>query len=370
MPHTLAQKLALDLVRINTVNPPGNEAEAVRVVVPVLKESGFSIEEHPYGPGRTSLVARFGRTDCRPVMLSGHLDTVPLGSASWSCPPFSGNIVDGRLYGRGASDMKGGVAALVASAVHFASRNPDAPISVVLSANEEIGCDGVKKLLEANCLEQPKCILVAEPTANQPCLGHKGVLWLKVVFHGRTAHAAFPALGENALVKAAHAVVDLNKSVPRAESHPVMGELTMVTSRFLSGDNYNSVPDRAEVGIDIRSTITKNNEAICEDVGRVLAPYNAEIEVVFDLPPLWTDPETDTIREIFNSCDTICGQKHLPQVITFYTDGGLLGPGLNAPVVILGPGDPDMAHTVDESINLSDLGQGVDIYLEILSQLC
>jgi succinyl-diaminopimelate desuccinylase len=266
--------------------------------------------------------------------------------------------------------MKGGVAALVAAAAHFASRNPDAPISVVLSANEEIGCDGVKKLLDGDCLERPRCILVAEPTANVPCLGHKGVFWLKVVFHGKTAHAAFPSLGENALVKAAKAVVDLNNDIPRAAPHPVMGELTLVTSRFLSGDNYNSVPDHAEIGIDIRSTVNKSNKAIYRDVQSILAPYKSEIEIIFDLPPLWTEPEADTIPEIFSCCDNIRRQKHPHQVITFYTDGGILGPGLNAPVVILGPGDPDMAHTVDESINISDLDEGVDIYLEILSQLC
>lgn len=266
--------------------------------------------------------------------------------------------------------MKGGVAALVAAAAHFASLNPDAPISVVLSANEEIGCDGVKKLLDADCLEQPRCILVAEPTANEPCLGHKGVFWLKVVFHGKTAHAAFPELGENALLKAAEAVVELNRSAPRAEPHPVMGELTLVTSRFFSGDNYNSVPDRAEIGIDIRSTINKSNKALYQDVQSILAPCTGEIEVIFDLPPLWTEPAADTVQEIFSCCDNIRRQKHPQQIITFYTDGGILGPRLNAPVVILGPGDPDMAHTVDESINLSDLDQGVDIYLEILSQLC
>ena len=197
--------------------------------------------------------------------------------------------------------------------------------------------------------------------------GFSGSRWFFTV---KTAHAAFPSLGENALVKAANAVVDLNGFAPRGESHPVMGDLTLVTSRFLSGDNYNSVPDRAEVGIDIRSTINKSNQDIRRDIERIIAPYKGEIEIVFDLPPLWTDPETDTVRKIFSCCDNIRRQKHSRKIITFYTDGGILGPGLNAPVVILGPGNPDMAHTVDESINLSDLDQGVDIYLEILSQLC
>ena len=371
MPHTLAFSLAQDLVRINTVNPPGNETDAVRILAPLLKEAGFSINEYQYGPNRSSLVAHKGSTDKPAVMLSGHLDTVPFGAQPWEKPPLAGEVHNNKLYGRGSADMKGGVAVLVAAAIHFAAKVTDIPITLILSANEEIGCDGASRLIEEQVLPQARCILVAEPTGNMPCLGHKGVLWVKTTFHGTTAHAAFPQLGDNALLKAAQAVVALNHVTMSGYSHSVMGEPTLVTSKLVSGDNFNSVPDRAELGIDSRSTVNLTNEAILTKMKTLLAPFDAEFETIFDLPPLWTSPDSDIARSVIDCCNRIRGSQNEPRIAPFYTDGGILGPGLgNVPVIILGPGESGMAHQVDEYVAIADLKEGVDIYLEILSRLC
>ncbi|MBM9512040.1 M20 family metallopeptidase [Desulfogranum marinum] len=371
MPHTLAFSLAQNLVRINTVNPPGNETDAVRVLAPLLKEAGFSIKEYQYGPNRSSLVAHRGRLNQPAVILSGHLDTVPFGAQPWKRPPQSGEVHDNKLYGRGSADMKGGVAVLVAAAIHFAAKVTDIPITLILSANEEIGCGGVSRLIQEQVLPQARCVLVAEPTGNVPCLGHKGVLWVKATFHGTTAHAAFPHLGDNALLKAAQAVVTLNNGIVSGYSHPAMGEPTLVTSKLASGDNYNSVPDRAELGIDSRSTIALPNDAILSKIKTLLAHLDAELETIFNLPPLWTDPELDIVKSVIDCCDLIRGCRHESHIAPFYTDGGLLGPGLGGvPVIILGPGESGMAHQVNEHVAIADLREGLDIYLEILSRLC
>jgi succinyl-diaminopimelate desuccinylase len=369
--HNLAISLTQKLVQTNTVNPPGNELDAIHIITPLLQDAGFSLKEYEYGPNRSSLVAHKGRPDVPSIILSGHLDTVPFGSQPWTQPPLSGTVVDGKIYGRGSADMKGGVAVIVAAAVHFATRIKDVPITLVLSSDEEIGCGGVAQLLNDQVLPEARCILVAEPTGNEPCLGHKGVFWLKILFHGKTAHAAFPDLGENALVKAAKAVVALNNSFLSGNPHPVMGECTLVTSRCHSGDNYNSIPDLAEVGIDIRSTVNLSNATILKRIKELLAPLSPDIKILFDLPPLWTDPEEANVKEIFNACNVVRRQQHSPRIVTFYTDGGLLGPGLgNIPVIILGPGESGMAHKVDEYVRIADLHEAVDIYLEILSRLC
>lgn len=371
MAYNLTLSLAQKLVQIDTVNPPGNETEAVRILAPLLQEAGFTIKKFNYGPNRSSLVAHKGRTDRPSVILSGHLDTVPFGSQPWTMPPLGASVVDGKLFGRGSADMKGGVAVLVAAAIHSASTFKDSPLTLVLSADEEIGCAGVGKLIKNGVLPKARCILVAEPTGNIPCLGHKGVFWLKVSFHGKAAHAAFPELGESALLKAAKAVVALNGDIVSGKSHRVMGDSTLVTSRFFSGDNYNSVPDLAEVGIDIRSTVNWSHDAILHSIKKLLAPLEPEIEVIFDLPPLWTDPNTDIVKEIFSCCDFVRRQQHSPRIVTFYTDGGILGPGLGeVPVVVLGPGESGMAHQVDEYVRVEDLREAVDIYLKILSRLC
>lgn len=371
MNQSLAVSLTEQLIRVNTVNPPGNESDAIRIIAPLLQDAGFQIKEYPYGVNRSSLIAHKGRTDQPAVILSGHLDTVPFGATSWTTPPLEATIVDGRMFGRGAADMKGGVAVLVAAAVQFAATVKEQPITLVLSANEEIGCGGVTQLIHQQVLPKARCILVAEPTGNTPRLGHKGVFWVQSLFHGKTAHAAYPELGINALLKAAQAVVALNGGLLDGRIHEVMGEATLVTSRLRSGDNYNSVPDLAEVGIDIRSTVNWSHAVILDKIETLLASLSPQLKVVFDLPPLWTSPDTQCVPEIFAACDTVRNQRHPPEIVTFYTDGGVLGPGLgNAPVVILGPGDPGMAHQVDEYVTVEDLHQGVALYMEILDRLC
>lgn len=371
MAHNLALRLVKELIRINTVNPPGNESGAMRILIPLLQEAGFTVAEYPYGSGRSSIVAHFGRTDIPSLILSGHLDTVPFGAQPWTHGPLDAEVVDGKLYGRGAADMKGGVAVLVASAIDFATKGGEQPVTLLLTADEEIGCSGVAQLLAEAELPPARGVLVAEPTGNEPCLGHKGVFWLKSYFHGKTAHAAFPELGDNALFKAAEAVLKLGSGLDRGETHPVMGDMTLVASRFFSGDNYNSVPDKAEVGLDIRSTVNISNETILDGIKKIFAPYKAEIEVLFDLPPIWTDPQSPFVRDVAGCCSTVTGKDYPPRIATFYTEGGLLGPGLgDAPVIILGPGESGMAHKVDEFVEIDDLIRSIDIYLQILSKLC
>lgn len=364
--------LTQQLVNIDTVNPPGNEADAVRLVAPILSAAGFQVRQYDYGPNRRSLVAHKGRTDRPSILLSGHLDTVPFGSQDWTNPPLDAVLRGDRLYGRGTADMKGGVAVLVTAAVEFSSRIVETPVTVVLSADEEIGCSGVARLVQDGVIPEARCVLVAEPTSNEPCLGHKGILWLKALFHGKTAHAAFPDLGDNALVKAAQAVVALNDSVFAGKTHPVMGEATLVTSRFFSGDNYNSVPDLAEVGIDIRSTVNWSHSAMLKTVDRLLAPFGPEIEVLFDLLPIWTEPGSAVVDKVLGACEAVRGERQQhPRIVTFYTDGGVLGPALgDVPTFVLGPGDSGMAHKVDEYVRVKELIEGVEIYLEILSRLC
>lgn len=371
MAYELALSLTKELIQINTVNPPGNEKNGVDLLAPLLKNAGFSIKEHIYGDNRSSLIAHIGNRDKPSIMLSGHLDTVPFGAQPWAHPPLGSEIIDGKLYGRGAADMKGGVAVLVASAIEMASKIDDVPLTLVLSSDEEIGCAGVAKLLADKVIPKAKCILVAEPTGNVPCLGHKGVLWLKILFHGKTAHAAFPELGDNALIKAAQAVITLNSNLKMTATHPVMGQRTLVTSRIKSGDNYNSVPDLAELGVDIRSTVNQSNKEILQNIKTLLEPLNPEIEVLFDLPALWTEPDLQEAQNVFAACDSVEGTQHTPRIVTFYTDGGLLGPGLgNVPVIILGPGASGMAHKVDEYVEITDLNKSADLYVAIISRLC
>jgi succinyl-diaminopimelate desuccinylase len=135
-------ELTQELVRMGTVNPTNPEAPATEHVARLLEAGGFAVSRHAFAPGRTSLVARHGRGARDPLCFAGHIDTVPLGAAPWTRDPFGAEIADGKLYGRGASDMKSGVAAFVCAALDVARADPEAELVLVVVAGEETGCEG------------------------------------------------------------------------------------------------------------------------------------------------------------------------------------------------------------------------------------
>ena len=251
-----AVELTRSLIRYETINPPGNEQPCAEFLGSMLENAGFSIAYYPLGDNRANLIARIGgSTNKKPLCFSGHTDVVPLGAAPWSVAPFGGDIGDGRIYGRGSTDMKGGVAAFVAAAIELAPKLAGTPgLVLVISAGEETGCDGVNDLAARtdNVLGEAGAMIVAEPTANRPLVGHKGVLWMEGVSKGVTAHGSMPEKGVNAVYKAARVVGRL-ETLNLADGHDVsIGAPTLNIGWLRGGMNVNSVPDEARFGIDIR----------------------------------------------------------------------------------------------------------------------
>lgn len=181
-----ALELTRQLLRFNTVNPPGDERDCARHLGRLLENAGFAVAYHEFADKRTNLIARVGGTaDTKPLCFTGHIDTVPLGAVAWRADAFAGDIDDGRLYGRGSSDMKGGVAAFVVAACRLAPKLRATPgIVLAITAGEETGCEGASHLAaRPDVLGPAGALVVAEPTGNVPCVGHKGALWL----HARTS---------------------------------------------------------------------------------------------------------------------------------------------------------------------------------------
>ena len=140
-----------------------------------------------------------------PIVLSGHFDTVPLGNKKWNVDPFAGQVSDGKIWGRGSSDMKGGLAAMILASISaFKISPPDGGIRLIFSAAEELGCIGIQQLARIiNGSGKASAVIVGEPTSNHPYIGHKGALYLNAVTTGITAHSSMPHLGDNAIYKAA-----------------------------------------------------------------------------------------------------------------------------------------------------------------------
>src|SRR5882672_5495157 len=206
-----AISLTRTLLAFDTINPPGREADCARHAGALLEEWGFRVEYHDYEPGRTSVVARAGGSDAKaPLCLTGHLDTVALGARPWTKGAFSGETEGDKLYGRGTSDMKAGVAAMLLAARSFAQHLSGTPgLVIVLTAAEEGGCIGSQHLARTQLLGKAGAQLVGEPTSNYPNVGHKGSLKFHARFRGVSAHGSMPELGENAIYKASKAALKL-----------------------------------------------------------------------------------------------------------------------------------------------------------------
>jgi succinyl-diaminopimelate desuccinylase len=367
-----AVSLTRSLLAYDTINPPGRERDCARHAGALLEEWGFRVAYHEYEPGRTSLVARAGGSDARaPLCLTGHLDTVALGARRWSKDPFAGETDGDRLYGRGASDMKAGVAAILLAARSFARRFDATPgVVIVLTAAEEGGCIGSYNLAKSELLGRAGALVVGEPTANYPYVGHKGSIKFHARFRGVSAHGSMPELGENAIYKAARAVQALESFDFRASAHALMGGPTMNVGTFAGGSGVNMVPDTAAIGVDIRTVPGMDHGALIarlrEAIGR-----DAEMDVFSNLPPVWTPPEAEWIERVFDICATQLGSRPEPRTATYMTDAAnLLKVYAGAPTVVLGPGQPELAHQTDEWCSQERIRQAVALYEAIIKDWC
>ena len=364
--------LTKELLAFDTINPPGRERDCARRTGALLEEWGFRVDYHDYEPGRTSVVAHAGGTDGKaPLCMTGHIDTVALGARPWSKDPFSGQTDGDKLYGRGSSDMKAGVAAILVAARSFAKKLNGTPgLTVVLTAAEEGGCIGSQHLARTKLLGKAGALLVGEPTSNFPYVGHKGSIKFHANFKGVSAHGSMPHLGSNAIYKAARAVTELERFDFRAAVHPVMGSPTMNVGTMTGGSGVNMVPDTASIGVDIRTVPGMDHKELLDRLRKTVGD-DAEMQVFSDLPPVWTAPEQEWVGRVFNICKTHLGARPDAKTATYMTDAAnLLKAYVGAPTIVLGPGEPQMAHQTDEWCSVERIRQSVAMYEAIIKDWC
>ncbi len=358
-----------DLLRFNTINPPGQEAACARYLGDALSKVGFCCKYKELGPNRLSLVATIGGQEGRlPLGFTGHIDTVPLGGAPWTKDAFGESLEGGKLFGRGSSDMKSGVGAFVAAAIASADelRN-SAGVTMVITADEECGCGGAKQLVEdGTLLGKVGALIVGEPTNNYPLVGHKGALWLEAVAKGVTAHGSMPERGVNAVYKAAKAVMALeNFHFPDCK-HRLMGSPTLNVGNFFGGMNINSVPDSARIGIDIRTVAGMNHADVKARVQEAIGP-DLELNTMVDVGPVFTEPENDWVQQVFGIMEKQLGEAPQAKTVSYFTDAAILHQAyVNTPTVVLGPGEAQMAHQTDEYCLVDRLEQGFDGYRDLI----
>ena len=359
-----AVSLTRSLLRFDTVNPPGRERDCARYAGSLLQEWGYRVASHAYADPRTSVIARAGGSDAKaPLCLTGHLDVVPVGARAWTHDPFSGETDGDRLYGRGASDMKAGVAAILLAARGMAKKLAATPgVVIVLTAAEEGGCIGSRHLSQQRALlGKAGAMIVGEPTSNYPLVGHKGSVKFHARFKGVSAHGSMPHLGVNAIYKAARALGKLELFDFGVAAHPVMGKPTLNVGTIEGGNTVNAVPDAADIGVDIRTVPGMDHEKLIQRLSGLLG--EAEVDVFSNLGPVWTEPDLEWVQRVFEICKPYVEDRLEARTAPYMTDAAnLLKVYAGAPTVVLGPGEAAMAHQTDEYCSQERIRQSVAIY--------
>jgi succinyl-diaminopimelate desuccinylase len=362
-------ELTRTLVRFDTVNPTTPERACAEHLGAMLEAGGFSVARYEFAPGRTSLVARTGPGLRPPLCFAGHIDTVPFGAAPWKRDPLGGELDGGKLYGRGASDMKSGVAAFVSAALDVARAPRGTDLLLVIVAGEETGCEGSAHLARtAGALGSAGALVVAEPTDNYPLVGHKGALWLQARTRGVTAHGSMPERGVNAVYKAARAVTRLEGHHFEVTPDPLLGAPTLNVGTIAGGLNVNSVPDQAVIGIDIRTVPAQRHAAVRDELQRLLGD-EVELSTLIDVKALRSDANHPWVREVFEVAAPIVGEWPRARAASYFTDASMLTPAFgDVPTVILGPGELALCHQTDEYCLVERVQQAAALFRELAAR--
>ena len=364
-----SRQLLEKLVAFDTTSRESNLA-LIDFVWRYLNDLGVSGEIiHNAERSKANLYARLGPAGDGGVMLSGHSDVVPVEGQNWSVPPFTLTERDGKLYGRGTADMKGYIACMLAAVPHFLAQPLKQPLHLAISYDEEVGCLGVRTLLEALLQrpEKPSICLIGEPTELQPVLGHKGKLGVRCEVKGAACHSAYAPQGVNAIEYAAqlvHQLTAIGERLAQTEQHDTRFDppfTTVQTGIIRGGTVLNIVPAECVFDFEVRTLPQHDAQAVAAEIETFaqseLVPRMQAVAVdsairfypISGYPGLLTDAQSDAARLI-----AYLTQSSDFSTVAFGTEGGLFHQA-GIPSVICGPGSMAQGHKPDEFISIAQL---------------
>jgi len=364
-----SRQLLEKLVAFDTTSRESNLA-LIDFVWRYLNDLGVSGELiHNAERSKANLYARLGPAGDGGVMLSGHSDVVPVEGQNWSVPPFTLTERDGKLYGRGTADMKGYIACMLAAVPHFLAQPLKQPLHLAISYDEEVGCLGVRTLLEALLQrpEKPSICLIGEPTELQPVLGHKGKLGVRCEVKGAACHSAYAPQGVNAIEYAAqlvHQLTAIGERLAQTAQHDTRFDppfTTVQTGIIRGGTVLNIVPAECVFDFEVRTLPQHDAQAVAAEIDTFaqseLVPRMQAVAVdsairfypISGYPGLLTDAQSDAARLI-----AYLTQSSDFSTVAFGTEGGLFHQA-GIPSVICGPGSMAQGHKPDEFISIAQL---------------
>lgn len=352
------------LVAIDSRNPtlvpgaPGEEGVAVALAA-TLRAWGFDVQLVEAAPGRPNVVARIGRPGGRALLFNGHLDVV--GVDGMVHPPFAPEERDGRLYGRGSCDMKGGVAAMCAAAARAAANGLDGELIVSAVVDEEYASAGTRALVASGL--RADAAIVTEPTRLAVNPAHRGFVWVELTFRGRAAHGSRYDLGVDAIRHAGLVIAALDQlqhEVLDRRTHPLLGHASLHAATIEGGAGWSTYPDHCTLRIERRTLPGESTDAVLDEFAAVCARVRSyEPALAVDVRHVLTQGPSDVAADapVVRALEAAMraeGETVLHEGMSAWTDAALLNDA-GIPAICYGPGDITLAHAAEEYVPLDDV---------------
>jgi len=384
-------ELATELIRMPSVNPPGDMRAIATLIQEHLRGIGLTVERFEPKPGVVSLIGRLEAGSGPTLILNGHMDVVPVGERDrWSWDPFGGERREGYLLGRGASDMKGGLAALLVALSMVASfKELRGSVLFMAVPDEETGGElGTRFLLDQG--HTGDACLIAEPSGQNPTIGQKGNLWLHAVASGVSAHGSLsPLVGENAIRKMerlietvysmwetewphperAWELIEHSRSILKAEGRTseaeALGRVTVNVGKIQGGEKINMVPGRCEAEFDLRIPLGLPAGDVLQELDRRIRDrFPKGVEVAPKTTPNeanHTEPEDPFVQMVLSAIQEVTGKPSCAMLQWASSDARFFR-HRSIPTVQFGPAELEGIHGYDERVKVSDLADAARVY--------
>ena len=381
-----ATRILQDLVRIPSVNPslvPGapGEAAIAAYLCQQMQSLGLQVENREVAPGRHNAIGILrGTGGGRSLLFNGHIDTV---SVEGIAEPYSAEIREGKLYGRGAIDMKGSLAATLAATREIVQRGKPLRGDVIFTyvADEEyasIGTESVVADIEQGRLPRPDAAINSEATGLSVGMGHRGFAWIEIETAGRAAHGSRPDLGVDAIIYMGKVLVEIDRlqqKLSRGPGHPLLGTGSVHASLIQGGRELSSYPDRCLLSVERRTVPPESEGDIAAEFGAILEAmrradpnFHASSRVTFVRNPWEADPGSDVVQVLARAIQDITGLEAKTMTQTAWLDAALLGDA-GISTVVFGPVG-EGAHAASEWIDLDSLGICAQVYVDVIEKFC
>lgn len=377
-----AMELTMKLVTIDSTDPGAYETEIGDFIFQYLNRPGVSVVKKEVLPGRFNIMARLeGERDAPPLVYICHMDTVTTGEG-WTVPPFGAEVIRGRIYGRGACDMKSGLACALSAFISMAEkagsgRKPRRSLVFIGTVDEEDFMRGAEAAIADGWVTKDCWVLDTEPTNGQIQVAHKGRTWFEITVKGVTAHASTPWKGADAIAAMAEIISRIRRSIAACPAHPDLGSSTVTFGQIEGGYRPYVVPDSCRVWIDMRlvpPTDTERAVTIVEEAMKAaekeIPGITASCRITGSRPYVEKDDHSPLLKALSDACEEITGEPAAVSYFPGYTDTAVIAGTLgNHNCMSYGPGNLELAHKPDEYVPCEDILRCEEVLTRLADQL-